>query len=280
MNTALTLIGLVGLSTILAVAGRVVLLNRAFRFYRFRYSEPADVVLTTDSDVLQRGGSGLPGDRVKTQLGYLRGLAYITTAISRTHASKQLKVHVSDGLDERLTGDLIVLGGTGGNFVARRMVDYVVAECGPVLGYDESDESRNTAFVGDIEVTFDWLEWSASGDDLTDFAVILFWVNPFLGRRRRAIWCSGFTATGTMAACAYIDESLPKRWRRVRKERGIKWTAWPCFALLLAIDFNDDAGYDFTEMAWQPLTLPRLPLAGHGHQSRGRFWSVTKRANT
>jgi hypothetical protein len=77
MNTALAIIGLVGLSSILAILGRVVLLNRAFWFYRFRYSEAADVVLTTDSEVLQRGGSGLTG--------WTEAMGYILECYSATH---------------------------------------------------------------------------------------------------------------------------------------------------------------------------------------------------
>jgi hypothetical protein len=279
---ALTILGLIGVSTLWAWMKGIRALNGVRHFFRFKFAEPLDIVLTTHSDALSSAQGTLINDfdRVTTQLGYLRAAASMTEAISRSRASKRIRVHVSEGLDQDLSGDLVIFGGTGGNTIAERFLAYVVDYCGVSAAFDETDESDNRIQLGDVEVHFDWTHWSRTSVDLTDFALIIFWTNPFASGRRRAIWCSGFTAAGTMAAANYAVTDLRKRWLKKRKELGGSRWRYPAFALLLAVDFKNDADYDASELQWIRLPLPPANLAGRSVGHTGSYWRIQTASKT
>lgn len=273
------LVGFAGLSSFVATAKRLRVFNRFQRLFKFQYSEPLDVVLTTDWNSIHRANSYSILDDVKTQLGYIRGLAYLTSVVTATRASKPIVVHISEGLDQRLEGDLVLLGGSGGNFLVQRFLEYLATETDGQIGYDENDQEANRAHLGDVEVSFNWKKWSESGGNLTDFALVVMWVNPFTFHRRRALWCAGFTAAGTAVAAAYVRDSLSERWklakRKINKANGDR--KFPCFALLLAIEFKDESDFKVSELKWMTLPVPHVPFAGVDVGDRGNFWSIQRR---
>lgn len=278
LQAILYVVSVAGLSTLLSVVKRLRTFNRAQRLFRFRYSEQLDVVLTTDWDSLRPRDSLTTLDKVKTQLGYIRGLAHLSSTLSQTRASKPISVHVSEGLDQRPLGDLVLLGGSGGNFLVDKFLSYLQETTDNKIGYDESNQSLNRAHLGEIEVVFDWKTWSESGENLTDFALIVLWLNPFAFKRRRAVWCAGFTAAGTAVAASYVSDSLVARWKDKRRELGLSRWKFPSFAVLLAIEFRDEAEFDVSELNWLPIETPMLPLPGIDVGDKGRYWSVGKRS--
>ncbi|MCW2761117.1 MAG: hypothetical protein JWR85_1318 [Marmoricola sp.] len=243
-GTLVTILGLIGLGTAVEAFRRTRTFNRVQRLYRWRYAEPLDVVITTSSlSVLDLGGIAR-SDRLNAQLGYLKAYAEFSRSVASSHSMKALDVHVSEGIDADLDRDLVLLGGPGGNHLTRQFIAYVNSQWEPGIEFDEEDEHDNRIRLGDVEIHYDWIAEAKERTVEKDFALVVLWINPFAPVKRRAILCSGFTPAGTHAAAHHLINRYPPT--RPPQTTGQRW---PCFALLLEIQFRNERLFDVAEVA-------------------------------
>jgi hypothetical protein len=263
LSAVLSVIGLIGLGSILGWAARVRELTRAQRLLHLSRNEAMDVIITTSSlsDTAQTGH--YTDDRLHSQLGYLRATTLLGQLIARTGARKPLRVHVSDDVTiGSLESDMTILGGTGGNHVAAAFLERLRVETGTVVIYDESDESRNLIQVGEVHVEYDWIAEARSKRAGHDYGLIVLWRNPFTTRRRRALYVAAFTPAGTLAASRFfVDRRSDLRrevTRRSTMRQRLSQARRPSFAALVKIEFLDtDASSTASMVAACPLPPSR-----------------------
>src|SRR5215218_757733 len=103
----ITALGIIGLSGIVSAVSSSRRLSRHHRFFRFRRSEPVDIVLTTSART--EGGYGISYLRSVTAVGNLKGSTEIAQAIGYGSPRRPILVSVSAELESRLGGDLVVI---------------------------------------------------------------------------------------------------------------------------------------------------------------------------
>jgi hypothetical protein len=267
---ALTLLGLIGLGTLVEWQARTRRWTFRQMLLRLSYRGPLHVVLTTLAN--ETTVSSLTMDQKLTSLGNLRA----ATAFSAARAStrNRAEVTLSDSVSGRIPGDLVLLGGGRTNAVAAAFLESLNANChsGSCV-FEESDESKNIMSVGSFSVEYDWAAETQDPSETRDFGLIVMWVNPFDGRRRRGILCAGFTSMGTHAAAAFLLEdfasgfwrgSFRRQLERVSVEgklpaRPLFWK-WPHFAAIVEVRAVGGEGAVTAPRAFRALPSPRFPL--------------------
>ena len=239
-------------------------MSRHHRFFRFQFSEPADIVLTT-SDRAQGGFGGVTYTRSVTAVGNLSGATAIARSIGYTSPRRPTRVYVSAELETSLSGDVVVIGLPGKNEVSGAVVTHLTARY-PNLGLtiDESTEGCSMSLAGFAD-EYSVVPQTAQPDfPERDLALIVLWVNPIAVRKRRLVLCAGFTAYGTAAAARYlVDDILPHRLNRLRAEHTTMpslWShKWTCFAMLIETRLVNDQVIEVRELAFAPLDDPGCP---------------------
>jgi hypothetical protein len=136
-------------------------------------------------------------------------------------------VYMSRQVTDRLTNDLVILGGLIGNEIAELFTSRLCASFGrPIFRFND---------VGTMDVTLDThsvegfdLQVSRAGTITRDLGAVVIWRNPFTDDWRRAIMCIGFSSYGTADAARWVfEELIPadtkdwiktfKRYRNVRR---------------------------------------------------------------
>jgi hypothetical protein len=261
---AVTALGIIGLSGILAALNSSRRLSRHHRFFRFQFREPVDFVLTTSSR--EYGGfGGVKYKRPTTAVGNLRGATEIAQAIGYGSPRRPITVGVSTDLESSLRDDLVVLGLPGKN-VASGLVFRELAARYPnlKLAIEESKDPGCSMGLGAASFPYEVVAQRDSEIPETDIAVIVMWVNPFSLRKRRLLLCGGFTAYGTAAAARYlIHDVLNHRLSSLRREHqklpSLWGSDWVCFAMLIELRLIHDQIVKVRELAFEPLADPGAP---------------------
>lgn len=270
----LTIAGLIGVGTFIEWYRRGRSINRLQAFFHWKFQEPMDIVLTTSSlSAAAQGPSSQ--DRINAQLGYVQATTEFSRVIGESAVRKEVAVHVSDGIGREPRGDLVILGGTGGNHLADRFLRYLQANWDVDCEYDEADEAKNFISLNGSTYLYDWTSLAGSNGDFFDYALVVLWYNPFAVEKRRAIYCAGFTAAGTNAAARYTVDELPRRYSSLcrgsssepvhLRAPGRRGRAWPTIAMVLSIEFRNDIPIDITELDVEFLPTPPFPIPGFPH---------------
>lgn len=262
---AFALLGIVGLSGIAAALRSSERLTRRHRFLRLREGEPFDIVLPTSERV--EGGIGIKYIRSTTSLGNLRGATMIAQMADGPGRRRPVAITVSEELESRLAGDLIILGLPKKNAVSALVIDHLRRQhpqCG--LEIEESDDDGCAIALGDFRERFELIPQLANGVPCRDLALIMLWVNPLIQVKRRLILCAGFTAYGTAAAADYLlSEVMTRRYDALRAaERATlpplrSLSRWPCFAMVIEALLINDQVVQTKELAFVALPDPGPP---------------------
>ncbi len=256
-------VGFVGLSGFLAALRESRRWSRHQRFFRLQRNEPVDMVLTTSDQGY--GGHHLQYFRPTTAMGNLKAATEIAQGIGFRSTRRPIRVAVSVDVETSLKGDLVTVGLPGKNAISAMMLEYLNAQY-PNLGLSvtESPDLREirlgTFSTGDYEPTVQ----AGTQFPVNDYALIVLWVNPLTTRRRRLIWCGGFTAYSTAAAARYVmDDILSDRLARLRAQSPSiprLWDAnWICFAMVIEVKLANDQVVDIKERGFCHLPDPGPP---------------------
>lgn len=265
-NALLWAAGFVGFGGFVSGAHATRRYTRFHAFFRFQREEAADVVLPT-SDRGVGGFGGVEYVRTTTSVGNLRGATDVAQAIGYRSRKRQITVVASTEVETPLDGDLVLIGLPGKNPVTALLLDSLRERYADLdLEVHETDEPRMR--LG--ETTVPYLVRAQSVDcpiPERDIAVVAMWVNPLTTKKRRLIWCAGFTAYGTAAAAEYVTDDLySDRYSTLREEhphalpRLFPWrSAWPCFVAILDVRLVNDQAVSIREIAFRPLEDPGTP---------------------
>ena len=254
---ALAIIGTIGLTTFVNAVTWGRNLRRKQRFLRLTRGETADIVLVTSGyDV--GGVKGVNYKRPVTSMGTLQAASYFSKTIGDLKLRKEVAVHVSQHLERKPHGDLILLGDPTKNQVAQEFLnDFNLAYPDLAITRPECEGGRELR-IGDYVRRFAIELQAQSENPRTDIGLIVFWKNPFSIRRRRAIFCAGFTGWGTAAAAHYVlNDFQCHRYRELRKSRHLprsRSQRWPCFVAVIEVTMAADKFLRFREL--RVVTLP------------------------
>lgn len=175
-----------------------------------------------------------------------------------------------------LERDLILVGGTLTSEVAGHFLEYINANCpGANVTLAEEVEERNVMSAGNVTVDYDWTAVARDKHPSHDFGLVIFWVNPFAKRRRRAILFGGFTSYGAFGGARYatgdflFERYTSLRTRRMRPSRERAGSAlpsrwrfwrWPCFVLIVEVVIEGGEIIDVQERVLHVLNDPKYPL--------------------
>lgn len=212
VELVLSVIGAVG---VLPVLGGLVFwtqgFRRAHRVLGFRRSLPIDIVLTTSA--VEAAGHGAPAKRPLTGYGQVRGVANCARALAAHYPRKEIVIHLSGFVRNRLDRDLISLGGPAKNEVTRMILKgisehYYLRR----LEFDDISDSIRIATQSGQQVdirNFD--PQLQDGVPQEDIFIITATTRYKPGNTTtRCILCAGFTSYGTGAAAEYMFIDLPK----------------------------------------------------------------------
>jgi hypothetical protein len=259
----LAILGIVGLSGILAAVRTSRRLSRHHRFFRFRGTEQVDMILTTSARV--PGGFGITYLRAVTAVGNLKGATEIARAVGYGARRRPILVSASAELESPLDGDLVLIGLPGKNAVSHIVVSALAMRYPEVnLRIEESEEDGCRMTLGEFSEEYSVCTQAESHLPTRDLALIVLWVNPLAVRKRRLIWCAGFTAYGTAAAASYlVDDIVNDRLKRLRREhRALPslWSRrWPCFVMVIEARLVNDQVVHVQERAFAVLEDPGCP---------------------
>lgn len=261
-HIVISVVGFIGLSGFISAIRSSRKFSRHQRFLRLRTSESADMVLTTSARV--EGGFHIRYLRSVTAVGNLRAATEIAQSIGYRSAHRPVKVSVSAEIETPLSGDLVVIGLPGKNAVSAMILAHLTDQY-PNLGLviEETDAGCGLQ-LGQYSASYEVRLQPESHYPTNDLAVVVMWVNPLTVRKRRLVWCGGFTAYGTAAAASYlVDRVLTDRLARLREEHKTLpslWSRkWICFAMVVEIKLVHDQVVEVAERAFVPLEDPGRP---------------------
>lgn len=248
----LTIVGVVGLTTLVNAVTWGRNLGRKQRFFRLRRREPADIVLVT-SGYEVGGVDGVHYKRPLTSMGTLQGATMFSRAIGDLKLGKEVAVHISQHLERQPQGDLILLGDPTKNPVAHEFVeDFNRAFPDVAIRRPERPGGGRELWIGDDVFEYEVVPQAQSENPRTDLGLIVFWRNPFGFERRRAIFCAGFTGWGTAAAAHYVlhdfqTHRFPEL-RRTGHLPALLSRRWPCFLAVIEVTMAADKFLRFREL--------------------------------
>lgn len=212
VGLVLSVIGAVGVLPVVGgLAFRSQGLRRAHRVLGFRRSLPIDIVLTTSA--VEAAGHGAPVKRPLTGYGQVRGVANCARALAAHYPHKEIVIHLSGFVRNRLDRDLISLGGPAKNEITRIILGEILERYRlPQLEFDDiSDSIRIITPSGQqVDITnFDpQLEDGVPQVDIFIIAATTRYKPD--NTTTRCILCAGFTSYGTGAASEYMFIDLPR----------------------------------------------------------------------
>ena len=207
------------------------------RLLRLTRGCPLDLIATTSDMSLSKKGPRVR--RATTGHGQVQGIAQCAQCIGHFYWRKNLRVFISRQVTDRLTNDIVILGGLIGNEIAELFTSQLCDSFGrEIFGFND---------VGTLDVTLDnyvvkdyKLSLNSDGTLSRDLGAVIIWRNPFTPDWRRAIMCIGFSTYGTADAARWVFSELiptsPQDWirsfRRYSRIRRAMHRKELCMALL------------------------------------------------
>lgn len=256
-------LAVVSISELIALLRYSQRLSKEYLFLRLQSKEDIDIVLTTSERTA--GGGGIEYVRPTTSVGNLRGSTEIARAIGDLPGKRCVRVHLSEDIDESLSGDLVLLGGPNKNRITAICLEYVHQFYPEAkLVYIDSKEHGCHLGLQDFMQPYKIEMQEGSHIPKKDFALIGMWINPLSRRKRRLIICAGFTGYGTAAAARYlVNDVMNDRYKKLRRAHRLPWLwhprRWGCFLLALEITLANAQVIEMKERAFVPLADPGVP---------------------
>ena len=151
-------------------------------------------------------------ERPSTGIGQLRGLAIITSSLSKAYSINARNVLLSaDQLKEHIEGDLILLGGPENNRITRSFLD-------KINEMSLIDQAENVIY------------WKCSSDPevfkpvvlnnkvIKDYGMVIRMYNPFSQSKNTLYLLAGTHTYGTIAAARFLTENMYSEylwWKKV-----------------------------------------------------------------
>lgn len=183
------------------------------RFLGFNKDEEIDFIVTTSD--LKKDEKGLKVLRATTGIGQIIGIAEAAKIIGKLYRKKAINIQLSGLLTQRPNKDLILLGGPAKNEISKKFIR-IFKERNKDLKF-EFDDISTTIRLDDIEIIRPDLDCDADGNIDFDYSIVIVSDNPFSSKKRRAIFCAGFTSYGTSGGATWLfDDLLLKNAKRLK----------------------------------------------------------------
>jgi hypothetical protein len=220
---------------------------RLQRFQRGRYvlqfsrNSPIDLVLTTSQ--VAPAEHGVPAHRPLTGYGQIRAVASCAKALAALYPRKEVHIHLSGFIRNRLDRDLVVLGGPAKNVQARAIIDDLLRQH-DLTKFTFDDVADKLEIVGPGTMKHEIPSFSpeiTDGYPETDYGLIIATYHIGSGGRRcRSILCAGFTTYGTAAAADYLFTDMVKLapWRFARQTKVSAVGRSRAFIILVSARFS------------------------------------------
>ncbi len=272
----LWIVGFVGVSGFVSAVTTSRQLSRQQRFFRLRAKEDADIVLTTSAR--QEGGVGIKYMRSVSAAGNWAAATEVAQVLGYGATRRRLRIAVSAEVASSPNGDLVLIGLPATNPVSGLVLEHLNArypELGLRIVEKEPGDGGCWISLAEYSECYEVRHQAATDIPDRDLALIVLWVNPLTVRKRRLIWCAGFTAYGTSAAARYlVYRMLDDRLARLRSEhptlpslRNIR--RWVCFAMVIETKLVSNQVVEIRERAFVPLEDPGSPPFGPAPVSSG-----------
>jgi len=221
-------LSIVGLGPIVgAVYYWVLRYTAARRMLRLTLRGPIDFVVTTSTVHTSSPAQGPGIRRPLTGVGQVQGVAFGSKAIGELYRRKEIRVHLSVEVRDRLDEDMLLLGGPVRNKVTRQALELLNASRATTILFDDVHGKIRLPAKGlaiDMEIDVSLMARVPE----QDIGLALFASNPFTDKPRRFILCCGITSYGTAAISEYLFEVIlankylvPRDIRRVARLGGI-----------------------------------------------------------
>ncbi|MFB4276741.1 hypothetical protein ACBJ59_15720 [Nonomuraea sp. MTCD27] len=198
--------------------------QRGRRLLQFSRTAPIDLVLTTSS--VTEAVHGVPASRPLTGYGQVRAVASCVRALASLYPRKNVNIHLSGFIRNRLDRDLVILGGPAKNEAAVAMLDdFLLVHDLQRFSFDDVADTLEIAdHDGRRFEVKDFDPHIADGYPATDHGLIIVTYHyGQSGRRYRSILCAGFTTYGTAATADYLFGDLVRlSTRKFVKRTGIR----------------------------------------------------------
>jgi hypothetical protein len=196
--------------------------HRARRVLDFRRSVPIDIVLTTSAVGLSEHGA--PVSRPLTGYGQVRGVANCARALAAHYPHKDIVIHLSGFIKNRLDRDLVCLGGPAKNEVSKNVLADLPQRYGlKELIFDDIGKNIKIVDMDQREIEERCFDPKLrDGMPSVDICLIVAFTRIKAdGRTTRCMLCAGFTSYGTAAAAEYMFLDLPRlRLKRLNELLG------------------------------------------------------------
>jgi hypothetical protein len=185
--------------------------RRARRVLGFKRTLPVDIVLTTSA--VESAVHGAPVTRPLTGYGQVRGVANCARALTKHYPRKDIVIHLSGFVRNRLDRDLVCLGGPAKNEETRALLREIPNHYDlPEFEFDDIGNSLRIADCYGRTVSYKNFDpLLHDGIPEVDICLLIAFTRKKVGASTtRVILCAGFTSYGTAAASEYMFLDLPK----------------------------------------------------------------------
>ncbi|MFJ3416559.1 hypothetical protein ACOB87_16815 [Streptomyces sp. YS-B37] len=220
------------LSTVISVIGTLPVVAAAWywlqrfqrgrHFLQFTSARPIDLVLTTSA--VNEAIHGLPASRPLTGYGQVRAVASCAGVLASLYPRKDVLIHLSGFIRNRLDRDLVILGGPAKNEAARAMLEDLALQHDITdFVFDDINDKLKIELRNRQPFSIDsFAPQISNGYPAKDYGLIVASFHRGQGGKHyRRILCAGFTTYGTFVAAEYLFGDLIKMsGRRLAKSMG------------------------------------------------------------
>ncbi|MFE0253265.1 hypothetical protein [Streptomyces sp. NPDC059010] len=185
--------------------------GRGRHILQFTRASPIDLVLTTSA--VTEAIHGAPASRPLTGYGQVRAVASCAGVLASLYPRKDVYIHLSGFIRNRLDRDLVILGGPAKNEAARAMLEDLALhhEMADFVFDDIDDTLRIDLQNGQPFSVESFTPGIVNGYPGRDCGLVIATFHRGQGGRyHRRILCAGFTTYGTYVAAEYLFGDLIK----------------------------------------------------------------------
>jgi hypothetical protein len=199
-----TIIGIIGVIPTLAILFIWISKQKPVKkLLNFQEKEPLDIIVTTSNQ--SENKIGLKVVRPTTGIGQVQGISFAARTLGRFYKRKEIFTHMSTNIPERLSKDLLLIGGPAKNQVTKRFLTNFQTKFSNInFTYDDIDCKLT---LDDYVLDENCFRLEDPSKIEKDVGLLILWDNPFY-TNRRAILCSGMTSFGTSAVANWFFDDI------------------------------------------------------------------------
>jgi hypothetical protein len=216
-------------------------------------------VLTTS--VVNEAIHGVPASRPLTGYGQVRAVASCAGVLASLYPRKDVLIHLSGFIRNRLDRDLVILGGPAKNEAARAMLEDLAVQhdLACFLFDDIGDKLKIELPRREPFSVESFAPEISKGYPTTDYGLIVATFHRGQrSKRYRRILCAGFTTYGTYVAAEYLFGDLVKvPGRRLAKSMGASRIRRSfCFVAVVSARFSQGECMEIKPIFMAELKVP------------------------